>query len=187
LVRSEEYDAALNVANEIISTWPDESLGYRIRAYVRWEREEYVEACDDYTRVLQQDGPASDSLSARGQVLAELGELDRALADLNEAVKLAREAGHTLVLAYALNGRSLTYSGLNCEEESNRDFEESVILCPTNPWVYYHRGIKMFQANRPHDCEVLLGLALQFSDPPLSKRKKQRARTVLEKLASTKG
>lgn len=187
LTLSEDYDAALNIANEIVANWPEESLGYRVRAYVRWEREEYVEACDDYTRVLEQDGPTSDSLSSRGQVLAELGELDRALADLNEAVKLAREAGHTLVLAYALNGRSLTYSHMNCEEESNRDFEESVLLCPTNPWVYYHRGIKMFQSDSPQDSKILLGLALQFKDPPLSKRKKQRARTVLEMLASTKG
>ena len=182
-MHDEDYDAALESANQIVADYPDQSSGYRLRAYVRWEREEYVESHDDYTHVLENDGPSSDCLSSRGQVLAELGEYERALEDLNKSVDMAREAGQTIVLAYALNGRSLTWGSMQREEESNRDFEESVTLCPTNPWVYYHRGIRKFNSNEWKDAKILLELALELTQPPLSKRKKQRARNALARIA----
>jgi tetratricopeptide (TPR) repeat protein len=187
LTRAEDYDSALEAANQIIENYPDDVLGYRLRAYVFWEREEYVESFEDYTRVIEMSGPTPDCLSSRGQVQAELGEWDHALADLNQAVDMARQAGQTMVLAYALNGRSLTYAGMNRDQDSSRDFEESVQLCPTNPWVYYHRGIVKFKRNEFADAKLFLELALEFGDPPLSKRKKQRARTVLDKIASQEG
>jgi tetratricopeptide (TPR) repeat protein len=183
LVRTEDYDSALDAANQIVADYPNESIGFSLRAYVYWEREEYVESREDYTRVIEMDGVTSDCLSSRGQVQAELGEWDRALADLNQAVKMARQAGQTIVLAYALNGRSLTLAGMERDEESIRDFEESVSLCPTNPWVYYHRGIREFHLNKQAEAKVFLELALEFRDPPLSKRKKLRARMALEKVA----
>jgi len=182
-MHDEDYDAALESANQIVADYPDQSSGYRLRAYVRWEREEYVESHDDYTHVLENDGPSSDCLSSRGQVLAELGEYERALEDLNKSVDMAREAGQTIVLAYALNGRSLTWGSMQREQESNRDFEESVTLCPTNPWVYYHRGIRKFNSNEWKDAKILLELALELTQPPLSKRKKQRARNALARIA----
>jgi tetratricopeptide (TPR) repeat protein len=184
LTRGEDYDAALNAADQIVADYPDQSFGYRLRAYVYWEREEYVESREDYTRVIEMDGVSSDCLSSRGQVQAELGEWDQALADLNQAVDLARKAGQTIVLAYALNGRSLTLAGMERDNESDRDFDESVSLCPTNPWVYYHRGIREFHREKLADAKMYLELALEFKDPPLSKRKKQRARVVLENIAS---
>lgn len=182
LLLNEEYDDALQAAVEIVIEHPDESIGYRLRAHIRWEREEYVEACDDYGHVIEMVGPTADTLSARGQVQAELGEWENAIVDLNEAVDLARRAGQMMVLAYALNGRSLTLAGLNRDDESMRDYEESVSLCPTNPWVYYHQGMRRFRLNEPAQARVLLELALEFNDPPLSQRKKQRAELVLRKL-----
>ncbi|MDX1929648.1 MAG: tetratricopeptide repeat protein, partial [Pirellulaceae bacterium] len=112
LVHAQDYDSALEAANQMVTDCPDESLGYRLRAFVYWEREEFVEACEDYNRVIDLDGPTSDCRSSRGQVLAELGDWDRALIDLNQAVDMARRACQTIVLAYALNGRSLTLAGL---------------------------------------------------------------------------
>lgn len=184
LLRAQEYDAALEAAEKMMADYPDESIGYRLRARVHWDREEFVESVDDYTRALEIDGPTPECLSGRGQVQAELGEWELALEDLNQAVDLARQAGQTLVLAYALNGRSLAWAGMGRDTESERDFAESVSLCPTNPWVYYHRGIRMFQLDEPIDARVLLELALEFNNPPLSKRKQQRAKMALSKLAS---
>jgi len=182
LIRAEDYDSALEAAHQIIANYPDVSIGYRLRAHVYWEREEYVESREDYTRVIDMDGFTPDCLSSRGQVQAELGEWVRALADLNQAVEMARQAGQNIVLAYALNGRSLTLAGMLRYEESDRDFEESVSLCPTNPWVYYHRGIREFHLKNLADAKMYLDLALELNNPPLSKRKKQRARTVLENI-----
>ncbi len=185
LLRAQDYDAALEAAEKLVADYPEESLGYRLRALTHWDREELVEACDDYTRVLEIDGPTPECLNGRGQVQAELGEWDLALADLNQVVDRARQAGQTLLLAYALNGRSLAWAGKGRDTESERDFAESVSLCPTNPWVYYHRGIRMFQLEERTDARVLLELALEFNNPPLSKRKQQRAKMVLTQIANS--
>ena len=185
LVHAEDYDSALEAANQMVADFPDESLGYRLRAFVRWEREEYVESYEDYTRVIEMDGPTSDCLSSRGQVQAELGDWDLALTDLNQAVDMARQACQTIVLAYALNGRSLTLAGMERNEESKRDFDESARLCPTNPWVYYHRGINKFHSNELADAKVMLELALELNNPPLSKRKKHRAKIALNTIDCT--
>lgn len=182
LVCMEGYNAALKAANEIVVESPELSIGYRMRGYVHWEREEYVEAYDDYTMVIQMDGPAADCLSSRGQIQAELGEWEQALVDLNQSVELARQSGQTLTLAYALNGRSLAFAGLDREEDSQRDFTESVGLCPTNPWVYYHQGMRKYYLKQLTDAKTLLELALKLNSPPLSKRKKQRAKIALEKI-----
>jgi tetratricopeptide (TPR) repeat protein len=171
----------------MVAEYPDESLGYRLRARAHWEREEFVEACDDYTRAIEIDGPTTECLNERGQVQAESGEWQLALADLNQAVDMARQAGQTLILAYALSGRSLAWAGLGRDSESERDFAESVSLCPTNPWVYYHRGIRMFQLDEPTDARVLLELALEFNNPPLPKRKQQRAKVALSRVAGKQG
>jgi tetratricopeptide (TPR) repeat protein len=184
LVHKYDYDGAFASAEQIIAQYPEKSLGYRLRGYVHWEREEYVEAVDDYSQVLKIDGPRADCLSSRGQLLAELGEYQRALADLDESIAMAREAGHKIVLAYALNGRALAFSGMGRDEDSTRDFGESVGLCPTNPWVYYHRGIRKFQLNQWNDAKNMLQLALDLKEPPLSKRKILRAEAVLKKIAS---
>ncbi len=183
LVHAEEYDLALEATNQIISEFPDVSIGYRMRAFVRWEREEYVESFEDYSRVIEMDGPTADCLSSRGQVQAELGEWEQALEDLNTAVEMARQSGQTIVLAYALNGRSLTFAGLEREELSSQDFEESSRLCPTNPWVYYHRGIRKYRLREFAEAKTLLELALELKAPALSKRKKLRAKAALESLA----
>ncbi len=64
---------------------------------------------------------------------AELGEWEQALEDLNQAIDLARQEGQSLVLAYALSGRSLVWSGLEREQEAETDYQESISLCSTNP------------------------------------------------------
>ena len=115
---------------------------------------------------------------------AELGELSSAMEDLNQSIDLARKAGETIVLAYALNGRSLTNGCLARNEASEQDYEESIRLCPTNPWAYYHRGIRKFNANELTEAKVMLEMALEFNEPPLSKRKKQRVRAALDKIAN---
>ena len=160
---------------------PDQSVGYRLRGGLHWDMEQFVEAHDDYTRVLEFEPNQPESLSARGQILAEMGEYDQALDHLNIAAERSQKAGTNLTLAFTLNGRALALAGLNRFEESTRDYERSVQLCPSNPWVYYHRGMVMFQRGEFREAQHLLEMALELSDPPLPVRKKQRARTALDR------
>ena len=49
------------------------------------------------------------------------------------------------MLAFALNGRALALAELGRMDESTRDYEESIRLCPTNAWAYYNRGIVLYK------------------------------------------
>ncbi len=183
------YEEAQRIAEDVITLAPSEPIGFRMRAGLHWDLEEFVEAVDDYTRALELDAGHTEDvahgiLSSRGQVQAEMGEWELALVDLERAVELSRKAGENVTLAFALNGRALAYAQLNRMLESDRDYEESVQLCPSNPWVYYHRGIQTYDRGEYFAAKVLLELALELSDPPLPLRKQQRARLALRKIST---
>ncbi len=184
LENQERYDEAIKVVEKIIEIAPDRALGYRLRALIRWYTEQYVEACDDYTLVLEMEPEQPGVLSSRGQVQAEMGEWRLALDDLDLAVQLCREAGFNQLLGFSLNGRALALAGLGRWDESTRDYEESVQLCPTNSWVYYNRGMMMFQQGDYHQAKQLLEMALNSEEPPLTKRKRVRAEVVLGRLST---
>ncbi len=181
LRHQEEYQQALQVAEQMIEAQPQAAIGYWSRAYVRWDLEELVEADEDLTLALDLEAGImrTQILSSRGQVRAEMGEWTAALEDLDVAIADCRQAGWTVNLAQALAGRSLALYELDRSDESLRDYEESVSLCASNAWVYYQRGLQHFNQGDLPEANLLLGLALELNDPPLSKRKKTRARQVM--------
>ncbi|WP_372895061.1 tetratricopeptide repeat protein [Stieleria sp.] len=181
LESEERYDDAIGVAEEIIAMAPEHTAGYRLRGWIRWYTEQHVEACDDYTQLLEMtsEQPDADLLSSRGQVYAEMGEWNLALNDLDSAIELSRTEGLHQVLAFALNGRAFALAGLDRMEESERDYQESVGLCPTNAWAYYNRGIVLYQRGDHDQAKPLLQRALELNGPPLTQRKRQRAEAVL--------
>lgn len=182
LESEERYDEAIEVAEEVIALIPDEATGYRLRAWMYWYNEQFVEAFDDYSRLLEKDPDNLQLLNARGQVQAEMGEWQAALDDLDRAIDLGREAGQTQLLGYALNGRSFALAGIGRMDDSKRDFEESIQLCPSNAWAHYNRGIVLYQQGEIDEARERLLQALDCNDPPLSKRKRARTSAVLTKL-----
>lgn len=184
LESQERYKEAIQVAEEIIVMAEDEPIGYRLRGWIRWYTEQHVEACEDYSRLLEMTPDEPDLLNSRGQILAEMGEWDSALDDLNSAVEMSRESGLNHVLAFALSGRAFTLAGLDRMDESTRDYEESVQLCPANSWVYYNRGIVMYQRGDQGQAKELLQTALEMNEPPLTKRKRERAEVALDRLGT---
>ena len=179
---NEQYDQAINSAEEIIKLDPENPLGYRLRGWICWYSEQHVEALDDYTRLLEMedDDDEINVLNSRGQVLAEMGEWDRALEDLERAVDRSRNEGQAELLAYALNGRSLALAGLGRIDESTRDFHESVSLRPGNAWTYYNRGIVLHQQGDRSEAIGFFEKALDASEPPLNKRKRERAQALVD-------
>jgi tetratricopeptide (TPR) repeat protein len=178
----DRYDEAIEAAEEIIELAPDSPVGYRLRGWIYWYSERYVEAFDDYTRLLEMQPDEPEVLNARGQVQAEMGDFRLALDDLDAAIEKSRQAGHTQLLAYALNGRALALAELGRMDEAARDYEESIQLCPTNAWAYYNRGIVMYRRGCHSEAKKMLALAMESSDPPLTTRKKNRTRALLEEI-----
>lgn len=181
LRNEEQYEEAIVVSDEIIAIAPEESIGYRLRGGLQWDLEQFVEAYDDFTKVLGIDPQEREVLSARGQVQAEMGEWRAALDDLDLADELSRKAGANKTLAFTLSGKALALAGLDRIDESGRDYEESVKLCPTNPWVYYHRGMMFFQRGDHAKAKSLLQRSLDLTEPALPARKKKRAKNVVDR------
>ncbi len=185
LRNDEQYHQALGIADEIISMAPDETVGYRLRGSLHWDLEQFVEAFDDFTRVLDIDPSEPEVLSARGQVQAEMGEWRAALDDLDMADDKSRKEGANQTLAFTLSGKSLALAGLQRFDESEKLYEESVQLCPTNPWVFYHRGMHLFRQGQLVNAKEILQRSLDLSNPPLPARKKRRVESVLNRCVSS--
>ncbi|MFV1967602.1 MAG: tetratricopeptide repeat protein [Pirellulaceae bacterium] len=179
--RNERYAESISLANEAIELDEQCALAFATRAAAYWYSEQFVEAAADFTSLLRLGGDAFIAYSGRGQVQVELGEYEAALADLDEAIRMAEEVGETTGLAYTLCGRALVHAGIGRFEDSLRDFDRSIRLCPTNAWVYYNLALHYYQRREDDRVAICFRLALRQSDPPLTARKRARAKAYLEK------
>ena len=182
LESQDRYQEAIQVAQQIIDLAPDDPTGYHMRAWIYWYTEQLVEAYDDYSRLLEMKPDDPGVLNSRGQVQAEMGDFSAALTDLDAAVDQSRQAGQHHLLAYALNGRAFALAGLGRMEESTRDYEESVRLCPANAWAHYNRAVVMSGWGEQAAARKLFERALASNAPPLTKRKRERAQSLLSEL-----
>jgi tetratricopeptide (TPR) repeat protein len=180
LHESEDYQAAIAKATEAIEQDSGSLAAWATRAASHWYLEQFVESVDDYSRLLEIHAEAPFALVGRGQVYAELGEYELALADLEKAVEMERKAASATGLAYALNGRALAYAGLGRFEEAQRDFDESVRLRPSNAFLHYNRGLVYRQLEDIAKAVNAFRQALQHSQPQLTPRKRERASAFLQ-------
>jgi len=181
--RREEFDEAINRATEAIEMDEECLPAYAMRAGAHWYSEQLVEAIDDYSRLIEEDGDDFHALAARGQVYAELGEFDLALADLERAIALGRKRAGKTGLAYAYNGRALALAGLGRLQEALRDFDRSLQDCPDNAWLDYNRGLVFHHLGRNREAAACFQQALDKTDPALPPKKRQRARGFLKRFA----
>ncbi len=142
-----------------------------------------VEAIDDYTPLIEEDEDDFHALVGRGQVYAELGEFDLALADLERAIALGEKRGGKTGLAYAYNGRALALAGLGRLDEAMRDFERSQQACPDNAWLHYNRGLVFHHSGRTAEAAACFRQALDKKEPALPPHKRERVRGFLKRFA----
>jgi len=174
----QDFDTSIAKATELLDTTPDHTAALRIRAGSYWYAEQFVEALEDYTRLLDLDDAQDDVagiLSARGQVYGELGEYELALEDLNRAVESARREQNKVLLAYSLSGRGMARVGTHDFASANSDFQESLALCPNNAWLHYNMGLLEVAQRQPAAAAAAFRQALASDNPQLSPRKKQKA------------
>lgn len=180
LHKQEEYEAAISKASEALEL-DDRSLpGLATRAVSYWYSEHFVEAAEDYSQLLKLEDDAPFAYAGRGQVYVELGEYELAMADLDKAVDMERQATSETGLAYALSGRALARAGLQRFDEAQQDFEESVQLRPDNAWVHYNQGLVYRLLNELNQAAKSFRRALEMTDPQLTKRKRERAEAFLQ-------
>ncbi len=172
---NEDYAEAIAAAAEAIEFGPEEMEPYRCRAGAYWYSDQFSEALDDYERALQLcEEPTAGLWNGRGQVLAELGEFELALVDLEKAVAVSRSSERNY-LPYCLNGLGKILTGLGRLDEADAAFQESLALQPENAWLQYNLGQLSIARGSVNEAVACFERALQFKKPPLPPGKRAKA------------
>ncbi len=180
LHEQENYPAAIEKAAEAIERDQRNLAALATRAASYWYSDHFVEAAEDYSQLIELESEATFAYVGRGQVYVELGEYELALTDLDRAVESERQASSETGLAYALSGRGLARAGLQQFDDAQEDFEQSARLRPNNAWVHYNRGLVYRTLDELTRAAESFQHALESTDPPLPKRKRERAEAFLK-------
>ncbi|MBS0261749.1 MAG: tetratricopeptide repeat protein [Planctomycetes bacterium] len=185
LIDHEDYPEAIRILTEILEENP-ESLEARIRRGVaQWYSQQLVEAIDDFSAILQDHPRMVAARAGRGQVLAELGDDEAALLDLNLAVEESERQGADRRLAYALSGRALTAMAEGDWDQADADLDRSQSLVPGNAWSMYHRGLRYHAAGDRAAATWCFRLALVLDDPRLPPHKRAKAQAYVNASPTT--
>lgn len=179
--RKEDYSRTIALATEAIEMEPDCLPAYSIRAAAWWCSEHQVEAADDFSKLLELGDELFSPYCNRGQILAEMGEFDRALEDLNKAMELGKTESPA-TLSHVLSGRGLAYAGLGRYQEANSDFDQCLRDAPQNAWVHYYMGLMHHGRGDMQSAADCFRQALGADDPALPPRKRDRAKAYLRRM-----
>ncbi len=188
----DRYQEQINYFNDYIRRYPNDAMAYQVRGSAHWYAVQLPEALADFDQALamphSQKTVDMASHSARGQVLVELGEHERALRDLDRAIEFAEsltdidEAWRRDIQAFARNGRAAALAGRGDFDAAGEEFQRSLDLHPDNAWVYFNRA-KAFEAQgRPDLALNDYRLALEKRNPRLSISKTEHAQRRIHDL-----
>jgi tetratricopeptide (TPR) repeat protein len=187
------YEEEITFWTKYLSRYSADGPAYCSRAGAFWYSGKLDEALDDYSRALKLQPLDILSLSGRGQILAEIGQNDRALADLDLALRLLKEIPaldhdwikwYEQIEAYVRNGRGFALAGLGDNESALSEFEVSIKLGPENAWVYYNRGRVYERTGEPAKAYSDYQIALSKCEPELSATQREYARARLRDLSN---
>ncbi len=182
LHQNEQYEATILKAKEALAIDPDYVPALHALAAAYWYGENHVEAAEIYERLADMTENSFDVLQSLGQVRAEMGEFDEALALLDRAIEQGQGSVGRRALAYTYNGRGLALTGLEQYERAEQDFQRSVQDCPENAWVYYNQGLLYHRQGKRRAAAQCFELSLALEHPKLTPRKRDRARAFLKQM-----
>lgn len=178
---SEQYRECGDFFSQYIAGHPNDALSYFCRGSALWYSGELIAAIEDYSKALEINPTDSRALSGRGQVFVEQGEWQKAVQDLDAALDnvgqtpVPDERWRTALRAFALNGRAAAYAGLGEFDRALSEFENSILLCPQNAWVYYNRAGAYERRGQTTEAFDNYKLALTMKNPKLNALRRQKA------------
>lgn len=145
----EQFDQQIEFFSNYVKRFPQDVSAYRARAAALWYSGRLNEAANDYSHAIDLNPLDILSRSARGQVLAELGENSKAMDDLNMALQLLATAPkpnqdwtewNKHVEAFTRRGRAVAYAAQGEIRQAMNEFEASMTLSGDNAWLYFSRA-----------------------------------------------
>lgn len=186
LFELQKYETAVKLYTHAIEQAPDDSEIYNLRGTAYWYNAAYSEAVADFNiSLLQTDDPIY-ILNNRGHTLAEMGEYERAVEDLNRAIELGIRQDDRTTVAYSRNGLGLAYAGLKKFDQALKQFKQSVELEPDNSWAYFNRAQAYEWMGQIDKAIADYETSLEKDNPPLNPHKLEKAKTRLKELKSNK-
>lgn len=184
----DQYRECVEFFSQEISRHPNDATAYTFRADTLWYTGDVMAAIEDYSKAIELNPTDSRPLSGRGQVFVERGEFQRALKDLDAALEnigetpVPDERWRTALRAFMLNGRAAAYAGLGDFERALSEFENSIMLCPQNAWVYYNRAEAYERRGRTAEALENYKLALTMKSPRLNALRRENAELKVKTL-----
>ena len=171
--------------------YPDDAAAHRGRGAALWYLGDLSGAFTNYSCALELKPNDVLSLSGRGQILAEMGNPEQALEDLDRGL-LTLNAMPIMDGAWSLwasqaeafirNGRGAAFAALRRHKAALEEFKASLILCPNNAWVYDNRGQAYERFGNYARARIDYEIALAKSEPSLSRARKSRLEDRLRQL-----
>lgn len=190
---TDKYEDAISFFSEYINHYRQDSAAHCGFAGALWYSGKLQEAIDAYSRALEVKPNHILSLSGRGQVLADLGESEKAMDDLNHAleeIETARQVNaistnwYEHLEAFTRNGRAVALAAMGKNASAMHEFDLSIALSPENAWVYYNRARVYDVAGNREKAYLDFQTALAKDNPALNMIQRERAKTRLRELQS---
>jgi tetratricopeptide (TPR) repeat protein len=147
-----------------------------------WYAGKLIEAYAMMTTAEIYGHPREAVVHARGQVLAELGIYESAIAELDEALSVPRSE---ISEAYARSTRAFAIGMSGDLARASREFDAAEAKTPDNAWLHYFKGLCYFDNTDMDNAVRSLARALEATAPPLTVVKRVRATAVLAEICAT--
>lgn len=131
----EEYQKAFNICDRIIKQYPENSLGYRERAYVNARQRKHKKAVDDIGIAISLDPIQADYCFTRARWLLNCGRPEEACRDLSEVLFLEERFGREYYVESAYFYRAAAYLDSGLYKEALQDCRKV-----RNGFVVYMKG-----------------------------------------------
>ncbi len=177
-----QIKAQFHTAHEVLDAglrrFPDAARLWLRKGKVHWYEQAYSQAYAALTTAQEHGARRRSVLHARGQVLAEWGSFEAALADI--AGYLAETKARSTDIASARSARAYVWGQQGELGQALTEFEEIEPLNPDSAWLYYRRGLCYVTVGRQKQAVSDLERALQCGGPSLNLPRKNHVIALLQ-------
>ncbi len=183
--RRDEFEAAHIVLDDGLQHNPTASLLWRRKGVVHYYEHAYSDAYAALMVALKHKQQPGRIIHVRGAVLAEWGNYDAAIKDLDNVLALGnRYSLDPVTLAHARSNRAYALAKRGRGKQAMKEFATAERATPGNAWLHYLRSLCYLDSDETESAVAGLTQALTVYDRPLNLPKRQNAERLLGELGA---